>query len=94
MPAGVLRSGALAINPAFPASKVNALQSLALDSVVSLAMLFPGGSGALKDPKQPWLFQDDTNKPTIRQTDRQTDANNWLKEESRKEFTESDKDRN
>ncbi|MDP5054336.1 MAG: FAD-dependent oxidoreductase, partial [Congregibacter sp.] len=62
LPAGVLRSGALAINPAFPASKVNALQSLALDSVVSLAMLFPGGSGALKDPKQPWLFQDDTSR--------------------------------
>lgn len=62
LPPGVLRSNALAISPALPSSKINALQSLAMEPAISVAALFPGVSAKLKDPGQPWLFEDTTTR--------------------------------
>lgn len=58
LPAGVLRSGAIAITPSLPAAKVAAMASLDVEPALSFALLFPGANAALKDPSQPWIFQD------------------------------------
>lgn len=62
LPPGVLRSGALSISPALPASKVDALNTVTLEPALSFAFLFPPGSGQLKDPAQPWFFEDSTTR--------------------------------
>ncbi|EAQ99217.2 putative NAD/FAD-dependent oxidoreductase [Congregibacter litoralis KT71] len=62
LPAGVLRSGALAISPALPVSKLEALNALNLEPALSFAFLFPPGSARLRDPSQPWLFEDATTR--------------------------------
>jgi monoamine oxidase len=62
LPPGVLLGDALIINPALPSSKVSALQSLTMEPAISVAALFPAASAKMKDPSQPWLFEDTTTR--------------------------------
>ncbi len=60
LPAGVLRSGALAMSPALPPSRIDALEALKLDGALSLALSFPAQLAVLKDRSQSWLFENES----------------------------------